>query len=433
MKKNINKGFLVASLVVVLAGCSKNFTDPGTTPFDDALSNSTGLTGVAIGLQKQYSVGRQSSLYNLVTANGFSSFELSLRNEGNVDEFNLSKGGVNLDGNNNVIGNLWTNSLKIIFDADNVITNADKLGDKGYAAGLIGYATIFKAMALGNLSMFWEQIPASIGENAGFIGRGEGFTKAVQAIDNALAAIAANPISNQFLTNLPAGMEIPNTLQALKARYSLFKEDYPTALTAANAVDLTRRSTMNFDAVSPNPIFNVATATNNVFQVIDSTFGLPIPLRPEMSDGRVEFYMSLEPAIAPRWRIDGFGDSLGRPWPIYVPGEIMLIKAEVYARGDEFPNAIVELNRVRTKTAAEDPFGIGADIAPYAGAISRDALLTEIYRQRAIELYMQGFRLEDMRRFNRPGEPNVEKRRNFFPYPFRERDNNPNTPADPAF
>ncbi|MCG7860464.1 RagB/SusD family protein, partial [Flavihumibacter sediminis] len=95
----------------------------------------------------------------------------------------------------------------------------------------------------------------------------------IATLDAALAAIAADPISAQFLTNLPAGIEIPNTLQALKARYSLFSGNYAGALAAANAVDLTKKSTMNFDAVSPNPIFNVSTATNNVFQVIDSTFG----------------------------------------------------------------------------------------------------------------------------------------------------------------
>jgi hypothetical protein len=39
-------------------------------------------------------------------------------------------------------------------------------------------------------------------------------------------------------------------------------------------------------------------------------------------------------------------------------------------------------------------------------------------------------KLEDMRRFARP---NSERKRNLFPYPFRERDSNANTPADPAF
>jgi hypothetical protein len=43
---------------------------------------------------------------------------------------------------------------------------------------------------------------------------------------------------------------------------------------------------------------------------------------------------------------------------------------------------------------------------------------------------MSGLKLEDMRRFNRPL---TERKRNFFPYPFQERDNNTSTPADPAF
>jgi hypothetical protein len=53
-----------------------------------------------------------------------------------------------------------------------------------------------------------------------------------------------------------------------------------------------------------------------------------------------------------------------------------------------------------------------------------------IYKHRSIELFMSGLRLEDMRRFARPL---TERKRNFFPYPFRERDNNTNTPADPVF
>ncbi|MBX2925842.1 MAG: RagB/SusD family nutrient uptake outer membrane protein [Chitinophagaceae bacterium] len=424
---------LVAALLS--GSCKKNFTNPAATQVDEALSSSVGLTGVAIGVQKQYSVNRAAPLYNLVTANGFSTFELRLQNAGNTDEFNLSVGGINVDGNNGVIGNLWAQNLKVIFDANNVINNAANLGDQGYASGLIAYASIFKALAYGNLSMFWEQVPDTIGTDVGFTGRAQGFQKAIAAINNALSAISTNAISASFLSNLPAGMEIPNTLQALKARYLLFTGDYDGALAAANLVDLSKKSTMNFDAVSPNPIFNVSTATNNVFQVLDSTLGLPEDLAPVTTDKRIPFYMSINETVAPRWRIKGFGAALDTPWPIYVPGEITLIKAECNARksSPSIPDAIVELDNILTKAPADDPFGIGADLDPYAGAATADAVLTEIYRQRCIELYMQGYKLEDMRRFGRSNDPNVEKRRNFFPYPFRERDNNPNTPADPAF
>lgn len=431
MKYYKYSSFLLVLSAVLFTSCKKDFNNPNATLVKDALSNSVGLTGITIGVQKQYSVGRQSPLYNLVTANGFSTFELRLQNAGNVDEANLFTGGTNVDGNNNVLGNLWAQSLKVIFDANNVINNAQNLGDKNYASGLIAHATVFKAMALGNLSMYWEQVPDTLGLNVSFVPRAQGFAKAIAAIDKALAALAANPISSQFLANLPAGIEIPNTLQALKARYLLFSGNYSAALTAANAVNLTVKSTMNFDAVSPNPIFNVSTATNNVFQVLDSTFGLNPSLAPDPSDKRIAFYMAVNPTVAPRWRITGFGAALSTPWPVYLPGEMTLIKAEAYARQStpDLVNAVIELNRIRTKTTASDPFGVGAEQPIYSGPLTQADILTEIYRQRCIELYMHGFKMEDIRRFGRPAG---ERKRNYFPYPFRERDNNPNTPPDPA-
>jgi hypothetical protein len=106
-----------------------------------------------------------------------------------------------------------------------------------------------------------------------------------------------------------------------------------------------------------------------------------------------------------------------------------LIKAEAFTRAGNLSSALTELNKVVTKTAAADPFKVGASLAASTAATSDD-LLTEIYKNRCIELYMSGLKLEDMRRF---GRANAERKRNFFPYPFKERDGNSNTPADPTF
>jgi hypothetical protein len=418
-----------------LMSCKKDYTNPNDATKDQTLSSPVGLTGVAVGVQKAYSNGRAGSLYNLVCANGFSTFELSNRNTGNVDETNLFNGGIAVDGNNSVIGNLWASNLKVIYDADNVINNAAGLGDKGYAAGLIGYATIFKALAYGGLAEFWEKLPDTVGVGLQptFMDRAQGYAKAIAAIDKAQAAIAANAITAEFLSRIPPGIEIPNTLQALKARYLLFAGNYPGALAAANTVSLTVRSEMRFDAVTPNPIFNVSTSTNNVFQVKDSTFGLPVALRPVGADKRIGFHMVVNTAAAPRWRINGFGAGLTTAWPLYLPGEITLIKAEALARANDLAGAVVELDKILTKKPANDVYGIGADLTGYTGALTSAAVLEEIYRNRCIELYMQGWKMEDLRRFGRSNAPNVEKNRNLYPFPFRERDNNPNTPQDPAF
>ena len=95
---------------------------------------------------------------------------------------------------------------------------------------------------------------------------------------------------------------------------------------------------------------------------------------------------------------------------------------------------MAELDAVLTKTAAEDAFGVGANLPAYAGAVTQDAILDEIYRNRRIELYLTGLALEDTRRFNRPGAgaADAERNRDYYPYPNAERDNNTQTPANPA-
>ncbi|HZH65255.1 MAG TPA: RagB/SusD family nutrient uptake outer membrane protein [Flavisolibacter sp.] len=418
-------------LLTALASCKKDFSNPNAPTETETFASERAATAVAAGLQRVYTAGAASSLYALVNANGFVTNELILRNAGNIPELQLSTGGSAVDATNTVLANIWTRSNKIIYDADNVIRFANTLGDKNYSSGLISFASIFKALSLGNMAMMWERIPDTTGRNIAFISRQDGFRKAVTVLNIAIAAYNANTPNTLVLSRLPVGINIPNTLQALKARYALFAGDYATALAAANAVDLTVRSAFNFDALVQNPVFESATATNNVFQPVDSTLGLPPALAPDLADKRIPFYIGINTTIAPRYRINGFYASGTTSVPVYLPGEIILIKAEAYARRTppDLVNAVIELNKVVTKQPANDVWGVGAGLPPVAPVTQAD-VLTEIYRQRSIELFMSGLKLEDMRRFNRP---TTERKRNFFPYPFQERDNNTNTPADPAF
>lgn len=91
--------------------------------------------------------------------------------------------------------------------------------------------------------------------------------------------------------------------------------------------------------------------------------------------------------------------------------------------------AVSELNVVLQKTAGADAWGIGANLPAYSGGTTANEILDEIYKQRCIELFLSGLRLEDSRRFARPAS---ERGRDFMPYPFIERDNNSSTPDDPA-
>ncbi len=411
--------------------CKKDYTDPSRANEEQALTTPRGLTGVAVGLQRVYTLGRGSTLYNLITINGLTTNELFVVNAGNTAELQIGTGGTSVDGNNAMLTTYWTTCNKVIYDAELVITNSKNLSDKNYASGLIAYASIFKALSIGDMAQFWEKVPAGIGTDVTFIDRVDGFKKAITVIDDALTAVAANPVSISFTTSIPAGIDLINTLNALKARYSLYAGLYAQALSSANLVNLTIKSTFNFDALSLNPVFETATSTNNVVQPKDSALGLvPTAFAPSLTDGRVPFYTVINATIAPRFRINGFFAGAATAIPVYLPGEMTLIKAECYARSNDSVNSKIFLNSVITKTAAADIFGVGANQPAINSFGSYAVILDEIYRQRCIELFMSGQKLEDMRRF---GRPNAERKRNLMPYPLRERDNNPNTPADPPF
>jgi hypothetical protein len=42
---------------------------------------------------------------------------------------------------------------------------------------LIAYASIFKALSIGDMAQFWQKVPDGIGTNVSFIDRVDGFKK----------------------------------------------------------------------------------------------------------------------------------------------------------------------------------------------------------------------------------------------------------------
>ncbi|WP_323824016.1 hypothetical protein, partial [Pseudomonas aeruginosa] len=144
-----------------------------------------------------------------------------------------------------------------------------------------------------------------------------------------------------------------NTINALIARYSLFAGDYATAITASNAVNANFSGCiMQFDGVTPNPIFSVVTAANNIYQIQDSTLGLPAAIAPDLNDRRIPFYTTINTTVAPRYRINGFFNGNFTSIPIYLPSEMRLIRAESYLRQStpNIANALIEINAIRQKT-----------------------------------------------------------------------------------
>lgn len=426
---------LVISMSLTQTGCIKEYTDPASISDTQVISTVDGLIGLCNGLQLRYTVGRQSPLYQGFSASGLTTLEQRLLNLGNTDELNLSNGGSAVTAGNSITTGIWTQSYLLINEANRVLDNLKIVSDPSVQAVLQGYGSLFKALAFGTLATYFEKMPVTLGKNQPFVSREDALRQAVLLLENAEKALGTGVIPPSIAGKLVAGVDLKNSVIALQARYNLMLKDYGKALAAANKASLTVKSAFRYDAVNTNPIFFNSFSNRNVLEPTNKAFGLPAALAPDPTDKRLDFY--LNPAASATVNLGfGFPRTTTSEIPVYLPGEMRLIKAEALAQTD-VTAAIAELNGVIKKKPADDAFGVGADIAAgYTGAATKEAVLTEIYRQRAIELAYSGLRLEDSRRLGRPG-PDVplatrERGRNFMPYPQTERDNNTSIPADPA-
>ena len=72
--------FIMALLLLTFTSCKKEYKNAGGANAEDVLSSSKGLTGVAVGLQRIYTVSRPGLLFNSIAANGFVTNEIFLLN-----------------------------------------------------------------------------------------------------------------------------------------------------------------------------------------------------------------------------------------------------------------------------------------------------------------------------------------------------------------
>ena len=433
------KRYLILSITLALVlsqtACQREYLNPSSISQSQAVSSADGLITLCNGLQYRYTTGGALSvLYNATAGAGLTTRELNVLNVGNIEEANLATGGGNVNNGNAVVRNLWTQSQLVRANAELILANTAVVdNDPGTKSGIVGYASIFRALALGTMAQFFEQAPITNDVNAPFVPRAQVLQEAIRTLEAAATLVATTPVSANFTGKIVPGIDIPNTIQALIARYALFAGDYDKAIAAAAKVDLTKRSVFNFDDNTRNPLFEATFGNLNNYQPTNANLGLTGALAPDPADKRLSFLTraSSNPAVSPVVA-SAYYTANNAAIPVYLPGEMILIQAEAYARKNDLTNAVTQLNRVRTKTT--DVFGLGAALPAYNGPATADAILLDIYRNRLVELAFQGFRLEDSRRFNRPGPgtPDAERNRNFFPYPRTERDNNTSTPADPA-
>jgi starch-binding outer membrane protein, SusD/RagB family len=425
--KYILPGLLSLSMVCFVS-CKKDYRNPNAATDVEIFSNPDALARVIVGIKSRYAVGASVAYYT-ITASALSTKEAAVLNAGNADLANIETGGSALAPNNGLITGLWSISNLISNESQKIINAAPSIADVNFRNSAQAYGHLYKALALGTMATFWEKVPIQNGPGAVFSTRVEALQAAIKLLDDASTLMSTTTIPASFTAAVGNDIDLPNALKAIAARYYNMIGDNDKAIARAASVDLSKRSAFFYNNTNPNPVFRLSLTQNNVYG-IRANFGLSGSLTPNAADKRIAFHLAKN-------AVSGSGFFLGDATsiPLYQPGEMMLIQAEANARKSQLPQAKSFLDLVLTKMATGDVYGIGADLPAYTGPLTQNDLLDEIYKNRCIELYLGGFKLEDSRRFNRPAPASTtpERSRNFYPYPQQERDGNPgNTPADPA-
>ncbi|QDO93355.1 RagB/SusD family nutrient uptake outer membrane protein [Formosa sediminum] len=446
--KNIKLYTIVGVILVsssLFTACETDFENPNNPTEDVVLGTKDGLFALATGIRQYYSV---TALRQVIEAPGITTRELGVTNTFlNINE--LAKGGAELPSESGGITNPWTYLLKAKGMAESLIDGANTVElTSGTKSGLLAYGNLIKAMCLGSLIEMFEQVPIdnSADGAAVFSDRDAVLAECILLLEDARDMLASEPMSEDFESSvLWSDISLEKTINAFLSRYQLMAGNYEASIVSADAVLNSSDSTNSmwvYDANNENPIWN--RTVNSADLNPQSNFGLTGDYLPEEGDGRLDFYLGADAGFANEdaggqalSEMLGFFDSSTAPIPIYLPGEMMLNKAEAYARLNQLDNAVTQLNLVRQKT--NDPLGVNANLPAWTGDESDvDAILEEIYINRGAELFLTGLRFADSKRFHPdfdvPLEANTtnERNRNYYPYPSTERENNPNTPDDPT-
>jgi hypothetical protein len=115
--------------------------------------------------------------------------------------------------------------------------------------------------------------------------------------------------------------------------------------------------------------------------------------------------------------------TLDEPFPVFLPDEMKLIRAEVLARQGDFGGARDLINEVRTQCGVTTEPAACLPELPAEELNTEAEVLAEVLRQRRYELFLQGLRFDDLRRFDAP------RKYDFLPLPQTECDRNPSAPC----
>lgn len=419
---------VLMSCLVAGGGCDLDLENPNSPTEEEVLSTTEGIISLAVGMQDQYA----ASVEDFILPSSLGTDEWGTQTRALASYRSLLDGG-GFDRSFAVVEAPFANAYAVIKSANSLIERADDVGfGPGTRTGILALARLYKAMALGSAIQVFEAIPIDVSVPGPVPqSRQAVLDEILSQLETArteLDAVTDDDLAQFRSRVLPGGFNLRNTVDAMLARYHLMAGNHQDAIDAADRVDLSVMSVFTYSSPDVNPIYNLSFGLIYVAPLasfIDEAE--PGDQRPAywVETGQTPFEGNPPDTLL----VDmNKYSSQGEPYPVYLPDEMKLIKAEAYTRLGQFALAAPLVNEVRTQTAAAlDEPAAGLPELPATALDTEAELLAQIAYERRYELYMQGLRWEDTRRLGT--EITTTPVFDFLPLPDQECLTNPSDPC----
>jgi starch-binding outer membrane protein, SusD/RagB family len=417
-------GTVLAALALFGAGCDLDLdiTNPNAPTEQEVVTSLEGVLALSLGMQQQFA----SSIHEYVRAPALITDEWGTQTRALAADQSLFSG--TPDPGFGVVSDPYYDTYRVARTANIIIASAPTLGlSQGLEVGLLATAKLFKAMALGMAAQHFETLPLDAAEEGAVpVPREQVFAEVIRLLESArsdLGRVSDAELATFRARGLTTNFDLRNTVDAMLARYYLFTEQYQQALDAAQRVNLNSLSVLNYSDPDFNPIWNYATQLLYVAPLQSFV------TEAEPGDDRVGFWVNTTAAPfsgnppVPLLPFNYFA-ARNAAFPVYLPAEMLLIRAEAQARLGNLAQARELINQVRAREATANTPGASLPPLPASELDTLPEILAQIAYERRYELFSQGLRWEDLRRLGQyTGEaPKLD----FLPFPESECRTNPN-------
>jgi hypothetical protein len=397
--------FFLMGLLCMLNGCKKDYGNLNNATVEDFESNASSdklntlVSGTESGMRNTLALYLDD-----VGTIGREGYHFSLAEPRYLTDL-LGANDATLSSSNFYIANPWADRYRVVKNCNILIQSAVNSThiDQQQKNGYTGFARTIKAyQLLLNLNLTDSNgIRVDVGDPdhlGAFTSYSGGLTAIAALLDSGKTDLSQAsvifPLAGFAGFSDAAGLVKFN--RALAARVAVYRQQWAAALDALNA------SFFDLNGVFSLGVYHVFAAGSG-----DQLNPMFIP-QDQSGEVRVA-HPSYAADIAPgddrigkatsRSTISLSGLSSNRDVWVYTSStapatiirneELILIYAEANIQLDHFPEAIVALNRIRT----------AHNLSPYAGGVTKNALLTEMLTQRRFSLFYEGHRWIDLRRY----------------------------------